>query len=102
MRLLVGIAGAFGFGVAAANAVTVRRYSRAHVAGEVALGGRGVFFSRTPDGVWWRLRLRSRRCTTTFPVDGDDSPPDGGAREPRRPPGLGPLDAAAKNELPWD
>ena len=40
MRPSATIAGAFLAGVVVANAVTVRRYSRKHVVGEVALGGR--------------------------------------------------------------
>lgn len=88
--------GAFVLGVTAANAVHLHRYSRAHIVGRVALGGRGLFFSRTPDGTWWRLRLRARRCETTAPPDWGDAPPDGGVREPRRPPGPGPLTASVK------
>jgi hypothetical protein len=64
--------------------VQLKRYSRAHVDASVSIRGRGLFFSRTPDGVWWALRLRARRCTQT---DGWDDPPDGGVREPRRPTG---------------
>jgi hypothetical protein len=100
MTVWLAIAGAFVFGVCVANAVSVRRYSPRHVVGEVALGGRGVFFSRTPDGTWWRLRLRSRRCTTTAPDDWDDLPPDDGVREPRRPVGPGPLTSSAKLQPP--
>ena len=84
------MAGAFLVGVAAANAVTVRRYSPKHVVGEVALRGRGLFFSHTPDGMWWRLRLRARRCSAPDPADWNDAPPDAGVREPRRPLGPGP------------
>jgi len=100
MTLWLAVAGAFAFGVVVANAVSVRRYARHHLAGEVALRGRGLFFSRTPDGTWWRLRLRARRCTTTYPADWGDAPPDGGVREPRRQPGLGPLAASVKLQPP--
>jgi hypothetical protein len=100
MILWLGIAGAFLLGVVAANAVSVHRYSPGHVVGEVAVRGRGLFFSRTPDGSWWRVRLRARRCTTTYPADWGDPPPDAGVREPRRPPGSGPLSATVKLERP--
>jgi hypothetical protein len=94
------IAASFVVGVVAAHAVTVRRYSPGHVVGEVSLAGRGLFFSRTPDGMWWRVRLRGRRCTTTYPADWGDASPDAGVREPRRPPGRGPLNAVASLEAP--
>jgi hypothetical protein len=63
-------------------------------------GDDGPFFSRTPDGTWRRLRLRARRGDTTFPGDWGDAPPDGGVREPRRPPGPGPLGAVVKLQPP--
>jgi len=44
------IAGAFVAGLGMAQAVHVRRCSPSHIVGEVALRGRGLFFSRTPDG----------------------------------------------------
>ena len=100
MTLSLAVAGAFLVGLCLANAVSVRRYSRRHIAGEIALCGRGLFFSRTPDGTWWRLRLRARRCSTKFPADWRDAPPDGGVREPRRPPGPGPLGAVVKLQPP--
>jgi hypothetical protein len=87
-------------GVVAAQAVTVRRYSPSHVVGEVSLAGRGLSVSRTPDGIWWRVRLGGRRCTTTYPADWGDAPPDAGVREPCDPPGRGPLNAAAALEPP--
>jgi hypothetical protein len=96
MTLWLAVAAAFLVGLGVANAVTVRRYSRRHIAGEVAFRSRGLFFSRTPDGTWWRLRLRARRCDTAYPADWGDAPPDGGVREPRRPPGLGPTRTAVK------
>jgi hypothetical protein len=68
--------------------------------GNVALRGRGVLFSNAPDGTWWRLRLRARRCGTTAPLDWGDAPPDGGVPEPRRPPGPGPLTASVKLQPP--
>jgi hypothetical protein len=63
------VAAGFVVGVVAAHAVTLRRYSPSHLVGELSLAGRGVFFSRTPDGIWWRVRLRGRRCTTTYPAN---------------------------------
>jgi hypothetical protein len=100
MTLWLLVAAGFVAGVVAAHAVTVCRYSPSHVVGEVSVAGRGLFFSRTPDGIWWRVRLRGRRCTTTYPADWGDAPPDAGVREPRRPPGRGPLNAAAALEPP--
>jgi hypothetical protein len=63
MTLWLMTAAGFVVGVVAAHAVTVRRYSPSHVVGEVSVASRGLFFSRTPDGIWWRVRLRARRCT---------------------------------------
>jgi hypothetical protein len=100
ITLWLMIAAGFVVGVVAAHAVTFRRYSPSHVVMEVSVAGRGLFFSRTPDGIWWRLRLRARRCTTTYPADWGDAPPDAGVREPRRPPGRGPLNAAAAVKPP--
>jgi hypothetical protein len=100
MTLWLAMAGAFLVGLGVANAVSVRRYSRRHVAGEIALRGRGLFFSRTPDGTWWKLRLRSHRCGTAYPAEWGDAPPDGGVREPRRPPGLGPFGGAVRLQPP--
>jgi hypothetical protein len=100
MAVWLAVVGAFVLGVAAANAVSLRRYSPGHIVGHVALSGRGVFFSRTPDGTWWKLRLRARRCETTAPPEWGDAAPDGGVREPRRPPGPGPLSASVKLRLP--
>ena len=98
--LAVGLA--FVAGLIVANALTVRRYSRGHLAGQFALCGRGLFFSRTPDGTWWKLRLRAsvRRCNTTFPPHWGDDRPDGGVREPRRPAGPGPSSASVGLEPP--
>jgi hypothetical protein len=67
MSLWLMLMTGFIVGVVVAQAVTVRRYSPKHVVGEVSPAGRGVYFSRTPDGIWWRVRLRERRCTTTYP-----------------------------------
>src|SRR4051812_27826166 len=100
MTLWLAIAGAFLVGLGLGNAVRVRRYSRRHIAGEIAIRGRGLFFSRTPDGTWWRLRLRARRCSSTGSGDWGEGPPDGGIREPRRPPGPGPLGAGVKLQPP--
>jgi hypothetical protein len=74
------------------GALRVHRYSSVHVDGRLAVAGRGVFFSRTPDGLWWRLRLR--RCRRVLENrDGWGEPPaDCGVREPRRPLGPPPLE----------
>ena len=78
----------------------VRRYSRSHVIGHVAIGGRGLFFSRTPDGIWWQIRLRPRRCGSTPQTGCSDPPPDGGVREPRRPVGPAPVAGTVELEPP--
>jgi hypothetical protein len=75
--------------------VTVRRYSSAHTALQVTVRGRGLYYSRTPDGTWWRLRLRKHIPNCPPPVDPGDSGPDIGVREPRRPLGPGPLTGAS-------
>jgi hypothetical protein len=85
-----------------ASALRVRRYSRAHLEGRLALAGRGLFFSRTPDGFWWRVRVRpcSRRCEDRG--GWGEPPPDGGIREPRVPPRRGPLAGAVALPRPRD
>jgi hypothetical protein len=67
------------------------RYSRGHFTAQFAIRERGFFVSRTPDGTWWALRLRKRRCGSVPPSDCGDPPPDGGVREPRRPLPSGPF-----------
>ena len=67
------------------GALRVRRYSAVHVDGRLAVAGRGLFFSRTPDGVWWRLRLRRCRRVLEDRDGWGEPPPEGGVREPRRP-----------------
>ena len=77
-----------------AASLRVHRYSRGHVIVRATLAGRGLYISRTPDGTWWAVRLRRRRCAplSWWP---DDGGPDGsGVREPRRPQGPVPLAAA--------
>ena len=76
-----------------ASALRVRRYSRGHVAMRLTIVGRGLYFSRTPDGIWCRLRLRRCAPTCCAPRPGDE-PPDIGVREPRNPPGPAPVAAA--------
>ena len=75
----------------ATGGLSVRRYSGSHVVAQLAVGGRGLYFSRTPDGVWWRLRLRPCRRVCEDRGGWGEPPPDSGVREPRRPPGPGPL-----------
>lgn len=79
----------------------VHRYSRRHVVAQLTIAGRGIYFSRTPDGDWWALRLRRPRAAPacSWPASGGE-PPDIGVREPRRPSGPGPRAAAACVELP--
>jgi hypothetical protein len=82
--------------LAATGGLSVRRYSAHHVAGHVSVRGRGLYFSRTPDGAWWRLRLRPCRRRCEDRGSGGEPPPDGGVREPRRP---GPAPVAGAAEL---
>src|SRR5918994_1289127 len=65
MPLSLMMAAGFVVGVVASHAVTVPRYSPSHVVGEVSLAGRGLFFSRTPGGVWGRGGGPGRGCTPT-------------------------------------
>lgn len=78
----------------------IRRYSKSHVVVELTIAGRGLYFNRTPDGAWWRLRLRDRRCPDPSSWDLPDDPPDAGVREPRLPFGPRPLNAAGEADLP--
>ena len=50
-----------------AASVRVQRYARAHVTAQATVGGRGLYVSKTPDGVWWAVRIRRRVCTPTSP-----------------------------------
>jgi len=77
-----------------AASVRVRRYSRAHVTAQATVAGRGLYVSKTPDGVWWAIRIRQCVCTPTSPWPDGGPPWSSGVREPRRPVGPGPLDAA--------
>ena len=87
-------------GLVATGSLSVQRHSCHHVTAQVAIGQRGVFFSRTLDGVWWRLRLRpcTRRCEDRS--GWGDTPPDAGVREPRRPLGPGPGASAVRLDAP--
>jgi hypothetical protein len=87
-------------GAGLAGGLRVRRFSPGHITARLTVAGRGLYFSRTPDGDWWALRLR-RRCRAASPPPGPaDAPPDIGVREPRRPPGPGPVAGAARLDLP--
>ena len=87
-------------GLAATGVLSVRRYSRHHVTVHLAVAQRGLFFSRTPDGAWWRLRLRPCARRYEDRSGWPDPPPGGGVREPRRPRGPGPRAAAVKLDPP--
>jgi hypothetical protein len=84
----------------ATGGLSVRRYSGTHVVAQLAVAGRGLFFSRTPDGVWWRLRLRACRRVCEDRGGWGEPPPDSGVREPRRPPGPGPLAGGVELDPP--
>ena len=73
-----------------ASALRVKRYSRQHTAISLAVAGRGLYFSRTPDGIWCKLRLHRHSPRCCWPERGDQ-PPDIGVREPRNPPRDGPV-----------
>lgn len=56
-----------------AGSVRVRRYSETHVAAEVTIAGRGLYFSRTADGTWCGSSCAvgaCRRAAATFPKTG--------------------------------
>ena len=77
--------------LATSGGLSVRRYSATHAAAQLAIAGRGLYFSRTPDGTWWRLRLRPCRRVYEDRSGWGEPPPDAGVREPRRPLGPGPV-----------
>ena len=79
--------------VIACAGLRVKRYSRSHVVARLTIARRGLYVSRTPDGTWWKLRLRRRVVGCCGPERGDE-PPDIGMREPRRPRGPGPASSA--------
>jgi hypothetical protein len=78
-----------------AASMRIHRYSRGHLTMQATLRGRGLYVSRAPDGAWWAVRLRRRRCAplSWWPDEGGGSE-GSGVREPRRPLGPGPLAAA--------
>jgi hypothetical protein len=77
-----------------AMSVRVRRYFPGHLTLQATLAGRGLYFTRTPDGTWWAIRLRRRRCRLACWRPGDSGSEGTGVREPRRPLGPGPLAAS--------
>jgi hypothetical protein len=77
-----------------AAGLRVHRYSRGHVTMRATLAGRGLYVSKTPDGVWWAVRLRRRACPPASWWPDEGPPGQSGVREPRRPVGPGPLAAA--------
>ena len=88
--------------LAATGGLSVRHYSATHVAAQLAFSGRGLYFSRTPDGAWWRFRLRPCRRTCEDRSGWREPPPRSGVREPRRPLGPGPIAGAVELERPPD
>jgi hypothetical protein len=87
---------------ATTGGIRIRRYSAAHVDLRLTIAGRGLYLSHTPDGTWWRFRLRPRRCGFEDRSGWGDPPPDIGVREPRRPRGPQPLSAAVELDPPRD
>jgi hypothetical protein len=86
----------------ATGGLRMRRYSGSHLVAHLAVRGRGIYFSRTPDGSWWRLRLRPCRSMCEDRGDWSEPPPDGGVREPRRPLGPGPIAGTFELDPPLD
>jgi hypothetical protein len=84
----------------ATGGLAVRRYSGTHLVGHLVVAGRGLYFSRTADGTWWQLRLRPCGRICEDRGSWGDPPPDIGVREPRRPPGPGPLADGAHVDPP--
>ena len=101
MLFWVAVAACVSFAVlVATGGLSVRRYSGSHLVAHLAVAGRGLYISRTPDGLWWRVRLRPRRRRCEDRSGWDDPPPDVAVREPRRPLGPEPFSAATELELP--
>ena len=84
----------------ASGGLVVKRYSHAHVVAHLAVCGRGLYFSRTPDGVWWRLRMRPCRRVFEDRSGWGEPPPDSAVREPRRPVSPGPIAGAFELDEP--
>ena len=102
MLLTVALVTAALVVLATTGGLSVRRYSRSHVAVQLAISGRGLYFSRTPDGAWWRVRLRPCRRTCEDRSGWGEPPLRSGVREPRRPLGPGPIAGAVELERPPD
>ena len=97
--VLAGLATTMALAVSTGG-IRLRRYSATHIAAQLTIAGRGLYVSHTPDGTWWRFRLRSRRCAFEDRSTWGDPPPDIGVREPRRPPGPDPLTASVELDPP--
>ena len=88
--------------VAGTGGIHFRRYSTAHIEAQLTIAGRGLYFSRTPDGAWWRLRLRPCRRVCEDRSGWGEPPFDAGVREPRRPLGPDPRSIAVELDPPRD
>jgi hypothetical protein len=86
--------------LAATGGLAMRRYSGSHLVTHIAIAGRGLYFSRTPDGTWWRLRLNPWRRVCEDRGNWEEPPPASGVREPRRPLGPGPLPGGVELDPP--
>jgi hypothetical protein len=84
----------------ATGGLAMRRYSGSHVVAHIAIAGRGLYFSRTLDGTWWRLQLRPWRRVCEDRDSWEEPPPASGVREPRRPLGPGPLGGEVELDPP--
>jgi hypothetical protein len=87
--LILALAGALAV-LVATRAVEWHRFSKGHFTVQFAIRDRGLYFGRTPDDTWWKIRLGQRDCTYVYPSDWGDPPPDSGVREPRGPLPAGP------------
>ena len=100
LLVAVAFAAAASAVLLATGGLAVRRYSGRHLVVHLAVAGRGIYFSRTPDGTWWRVRLRPGRRVCEDRGGWGDPPPDTAVREPRRPLGPGPLAGGAELDPP--
>ena len=85
-RILEGVTGvlfvaalvAFLVVVTATGGLRLRRYSGSHWVGHLVIAGRGLHFSRTPDGAWWRLRSGRVAADARTAADGENRHPTPG------------------------
>jgi len=86
--------------LAGTGGLIVRRYCGSHMVAHLAIAGRGLYVSRTPDGTWWRLRLRPCRRVCEDRGGWGEPPAGSGVREPARPVGPAPIAGAVELDPP--